>query len=618
MAHVLHILEVQNQIGWYLDKVDVIPCSQVCRSWYIAFAPLIWESLDLTTGTLDPPKYSKKFRHSSSRTPQSNFYCQRSRILPAKHNVHQLEELFALLRERGQWLRTVNFLEHLSPSQFFLGKECTHLRELSIGRPLPFDDVYTRTYWKSCKKLIKQNKATLRSLHIQGFEYDVRNKPQPNHPLWIPILSCTGHYNLKTLIISNCHIRGRHLKAFWSICERLERLELIEVKFDMSHPAKGARAIDGNALSDSALQSTEEIPLSKDRFPRLLELYLKNIDYGSTKRQLNLIIAECPRLKTLHWKHYWVDWPDDLFCDLLAARTWPDLESLNLRLSFKYDVQFSCERVLKEARNPFKKFALNTFHFETSAYNLLKTHHGKTIREIDLSKLRHSVSWAHDLLASCPTLESIKASMLKVQDILVDNRPWVCTGLRHFQMPISTEFRCYASSLHYTEEQLASIRTIYRHLSDLTKLESLLLLNTSKYYCSKSYSFPIQIGLGLELLSGLRLLETFSFPGIQEMSRKDILWIVQHWKSLKQFTGGPMNRKRDLSVSKGKFPWDFELSKILNEHGVNTPGSKYSIYYLDEEKKIMGGDWPKFDDEKEEAVEEEEDTTFSGNFEPLF
>ncbi|KAF9181236.1 hypothetical protein BGZ51_003043 [Haplosporangium sp. Z 767] len=348
MVNALELPEIRFRIGWYLDSIQALSCSQICRSFYTSFAPLVWQDLHFGSPTHPRPE----LEHNLTKRPlaRSLSFDHTSGI----HNQHSPEDLLHVLQGKVGWIRSLSIHSHESIHQFSLGAGCNRLESITL-EALPFDDVFDQKYWKNCRMLIKQNRATLQSLSLLHWKFQ-SFKPVPGQPQWNPILSCTEHMQLRSLSLVKCRIRGRHLDAFWTICQRIENLELEEVDIDLSLPPSfttsninkgnndsGAGAHDtlcfptatssqsNSTLSISSSPSPSSTP---SRFPRLRALTLRKLRRASPLRQLQLIISQCPALQNLTWSIGWYrHFPCTQFCDLLAASTnpWPDLTSIVVR-----------------------------------------------------------------------------------------------------------------------------------------------------------------------------------------------------------------------------------------------------------------------------------------------
>ncbi|KAF9573865.1 hypothetical protein EC968_007822 [Mortierella alpina] len=610
--------EVLFHIGCYLNAREALICSQVCSAWYINFAPLIWANVHI--GQPKPYAIDCKYKYRRELDP-------RIRSIDLVSEGCNLSEQLDILRNKASWLRSLTIHQHLSPQQFALGKECTQLQAVSITGPIPFNNDYTREYWSSCKALLKQNRSSLKSLWLESTtELHFSGKPVLGVPRWDPILSCVEHTNLTELKLVLCSIRGRHLRAFWKICERLERLTLDKVVFDYSrlptqeqirNNSKEARAARARAARSSK-QSPPAAPPPK-RLPHLRKLTINEVWTKRPERILELIIADCPRLEYLDWSTESFSVPlMELFSNLIVAGTWPLLEKLNLSLRC---YQHFLVEILQHTRKPLK--VMNIYHrgymlyLGEDTFRILKERHFQALQEVDFTFVCSELvqgSMLQDVLASCPSLEIVRALLLDAAAVKEDKRPWLCLGLKEFIMSIDiTTGLPEASRESVQEQRLEQSRAVYAQLARLKQLQYLSLQPTqTRRQTINKECLCLRLKMGLDLLATLTRLEVIHLFGNQDMDRNDVRWMVEHWESLRVVSGGLLNgNKVDKRAFRDKYLWDYELSKILNHQGVETPWSIYGDGYLNEIRHLLGKGWPETDDfvdvKEEPEIEEEEE-----------
>ncbi|KAF9980753.1 hypothetical protein BGZ65_004718 [Modicella reniformis] len=570
MAHALFIPEVQFRIGCYLNAADVLRSSQVCQSWYAAFGPLVWEDLHIVDN--NNPNFNADYEHHTRRRQP------RARSIKLFGKRHTRSDTINILREKGSWIRFLTYHDNYLPSQYSFAQSCTHLRSLSVVWP---SSLYTQST-NACQTLIDNNRAGLQSLRIHGSN----DLPE------IQLSVCMRHENLTSLILRQCKILGPHMQAFWQMSDRLETLELDHVELDLSN----SKPPPPPPPPLPPLPTTATTTSTPKRFPRLLDLKLNRVVLGEPDDLLDLIVAQCPLLKSLIWSHndnsftanvHPNPWLDNKFLDYyLTSKTWPDLDSLAICFLGK-DLY---PKILQGAHKPFKKIEMNVDIVSQDTFNLLQQYHFATLRKIDLTCPANDTSqWILDILASCSVLEEIKACLLRVSTIIEDGRPWVCHRLEEFQVIIDLWTHEGTPLRQFTQEEGGDLsRLVYSRLAALKNLRVIDLRSQHKHYwliCQ--WPLPLQLDMGMDLLSGLTKLEEVYFTKPQTMIGKDVLWIVEHWKNLELLYGDRLNSKWDPSLVglDGKYALDYELSQILNKHGVRTPGSVFPVGYLDEEKK---------------------------------
>ncbi|KAF9573866.1 hypothetical protein EC968_007823 [Mortierella alpina] len=597
-SEALVLPEVLFHIGCYLNASQVLVCSQVCSTWYLNFAPLVWANLRI--GQPNQNATGSKYRYQRVLEP-------RTRSIDLVSQGCNTSEQLDIIRSKVSWLRSLTIDKHLSPQLLTLGKECTQLKAISIAGPIPFNDEYTREYWNSCKALIKQNRSSLTSLSVHDMK-SIWNKPVPGVPRWNPILSCAKHTNLTELKLVVCHIYGRHLKPFWKICERLEKLTLDRVVFDYSrlptqeqiqNNSKEARAARAKAAKRPNKRAPPPPPPPK-RFPNLRELTINEFPHRGLGRFLDLVIADCPRLESLDWNFcssFWIE--AEHFSNLIIDGTWPHLDKIRLHANFYVFTEHQFFNILKQNRKQLKVLSINYCNFPNfgeKTFNVIKERHFSTLQEIDLSFL-NAECWIQAILATCPSLEVVTGIRLCASTVMEDKRPWACLGLKEFSMSLEiTKGSAEDASVAAQEQRQQESRALYSQLARLRRLQSLALSLRHASLVDKE-PLPLRLEMGLDLLAGQTELEMINLPKGQNMDRKDILWIVENLTSLRMISGGRLSdRTVGKWACKDKYLWDYELSLILNRHGIETPKSIYKDDYLDDVSHLLGKGWPETDD----------------------
>lgn len=367
-AHPLQLPEVLFSLGAYLDASQVLQCSKVCRVWYEAFAPLIWENLHVHANLLEDRQDLKSSRHAryiSFRPPKpSPLSTNSSPEQPEPSPTEDEVGLSEFLQSRGTWLRSICYHGHGSTLQFSLGKDCTKLRSLSLQGPVPFlgnetlplsnehsatralrihgdgGGPYSRDYQERCKVLLRQNREHLQHLTLRDFERGAGTKLVPGYPAWNPLYTCgSGFHQLRSLSLVRCGLRGREVKTLWAIGPTLETLTLHSVSLNIGHWIHRRYLRDKAVTEDqqNGQESDEEDEqdiISKDRiFPRLQELHLYDIvNMGKISQLLEYIVKECPRLQTLVWRRnvLQTEFAHEVFADIIDEGFWPDLNSISI------------------------------------------------------------------------------------------------------------------------------------------------------------------------------------------------------------------------------------------------------------------------------------------------
>ncbi|KAG0055024.1 hypothetical protein BGZ83_009794 [Gryganskiella cystojenkinii] len=400
----LYLPEVLFVLGAYLDATQVTQCAMVCRVWYYAFAPLVWEDLHFHT---DPQEKNLHPLHSSIRaryisfsrfvTPTNPAITATTTTEPLPLHGPTLEEttLSEFLQSKAGWFRSLCYHGHGSTLQFTLGKDCTKLESLSIKGPIPYigneatgnrlhetaitrairihgegGGPYLREYHDKCKSLLRQNREHLQHLTIRDFDWHVGERLRPGLPNWNPLISCaSGLHHLRSLTLIRCSMRGRHVKALWAIGSTLESLTLEEVYMNIGHWINRRNLIESQVnssqeqgakeqaldLDDDYVDNTGDVFFKSRVFPKLQELTMCNMGAtsGKSKQLIKYFLEECPRLRTLTWRRdkYGKEFGQETFCTALEEGFWPELDSIEIR-DVNWTTKSSLASILKTYRQP--------------------------------------------------------------------------------------------------------------------------------------------------------------------------------------------------------------------------------------------------------------------------
>ncbi|KAG0272701.1 hypothetical protein BGZ95_011510 [Linnemannia exigua] len=692
MTLALELPEILYRIGYYLDANQVLACSLVCRTFYNAYSPLVWKDLHFSL-TKDQLKQIRE------KTPLARKISFRH-LFEGDELERDTLELVSILQGRSPWLRSLTIHQHESVQQFSsFGPGCNRVETMSIeGIPLK-GDFGDQTYWKSCKALLRQNRPDLRSLSLQNWKVEW-DKPLPGQPVWNPILACTQHLNLTSLSLVRCKIRGKHLKAFWTISARLEALELDDVDMDLTWiPSSFLKDKDKdkapvpatnsshNSTTSSSTSSTHSnsAPVTKralpppdlpPRFPKLQTLSIRSLLRHHPLSQFYWLVLPCPSLRTLNWMfdnhRYFATKPFmDAFEDTLASPTaWPHLDSITIKGHSNWISDEIHLQILTTARQPLKRLDILHHNIQPKSFEVLQARHFATIQTIDLTHtlLDHASKWAIVVLESCPSLERIQAKVIRGQDI-IKSRPWACQGLREWIIAIDMDFDYLYPDViptagggsgtvnsanaptsasetttpsataggggeeeeegtpsnttpaeppifpppttngpkrRLTKLERQACRSVYKRFSTLTRLREFNMLHShSMNYLStpgipgqhlsfsspshpshpshRMISLPLRLHLGLAYLARLDRLEKFCFwNGYTQVRHKEIQWILEHWKGLKQICGGFSIPNRKMQTVHKESSWSVVFTPLLKDAGkvggISTEGSRYLRY----------------------------------------
>ncbi|KAF8938052.1 hypothetical protein BGZ47_008750 [Haplosporangium gracile] len=464
MSLALELPEVLYRIGLYLDADQVLTCSLVCRAFYNAYSPLVWNDLHFSLT-------NEQLRLIREKTPLARKISFRH-LFESNELERDDQELISILQGRAPWMRCLTIHQHESVQQFSsFGPGCNKVETMSIeGIPLA-GEYGDQTYWKSCKSLLRQNRPDLRSLSLQNWKTQLE-KPAPGQPVWNPILACTQHLNLTSLSLVRCKIRGKHLKAFWTISARLEALELEDVDMDLTWIPSSFTKGKGKdkdkdkekekVFSHTAISTTDSTDTSQaatptrralpppdlpPRFPKLKELTIRHLCRHHPLSQFHWLVVPCPSLQTLTWIFDWHrHFPTQPFMDAFddtpdSSTAWPLLDSITIRGHSNWMSDENHLQILTSSRQPLRRLDIVHYSIQSGSFEMLRTRHFATIQTIDLthSATRLASKWVIVVLESCPSLERIKAKVITSRDI-IKSKPWACQGLQEWIMAIDMDF----------------------------------------------------------------------------------------------------------------------------------------------------------------------------------
>ncbi|KAG0011777.1 hypothetical protein BGZ80_000429 [Entomortierella chlamydospora] len=591
--HAVDLPEIAFNIAKYMDTADILSCSAVCKSFYIAFSPMVWEDLH----------FGHPCKHNYDQTPFARDISLK-RLIPTNPDIltqdddgalaHQLLET---LKSKAQWTRSLSIHSHDSVLPLKFGNECTRLSSITMeGLSLDENKKHPREYWAHCRNIIKRNRSQLLSLTLNNWTNDHRWKPSRGEPLWNPILNCSQALNLRSLTLNKCHIRGRHLKDFWEICTRLEALDMRDVELDLSLPPEPSNKKRKDKYGTLTLLNSDmqgDHPKSIVRFPRLKELNLVRMVRCSSKDQVYLLIRHCPQLQTLKWQGM-ID-PTSDFKELFLASTWQDLNSVTITGQLGTYTDESYRQMLQAFRKPIRRFEVNNSGIQQETFNVLRTQHFITLESFDcINSLANTSPWVIEVLTSCPGLQRLRAKIVNARDITA-SKTWICRGLEEITVFIDMGFPNNGSFRRFTEEEFETCRSIFRRLADFKRLKVLDMLS-SHHWASLSPTtpldsadhlrniivpLPLRLKAGLDHLANSTNLEKVCFFGGRNTVRmKELTWIVDHWKNLESLKGRWQVVRGTADSIQDKYFWTGKLRAWLKDHGIDATGSWYELYNL--------------------------------------
>ncbi|KAI8345573.1 hypothetical protein B0O80DRAFT_270335 [Mortierella sp. GBAus27b] len=250
-------------------------------------------------------------------------------------------------------------------------------------------------HWNAFEALVRRNLDCLRSLTLMGWGERFGN---PFRRIWNPLHTCAQHANFSTLRMERRKFHARDFEAFWTICRKLEVLELTEMDMRILSPPSDASSIGTSRVHFHGYQPgnnwTGYIPThgtttttttpAAVRFPNLRELKLDRI-LPLARDQLEQLIIQCPMLHTLVWRLVNYKFSLDDFCDYYAAQTWPHFDALEIAYESKIVSDQECVRLLRSTKRPFKFLDLDLGAVKQSLDLLREGGHFETLTKVDLS-----------------------------------------------------------------------------------------------------------------------------------------------------------------------------------------------------------------------------------------
>ncbi|CAO3566034.1 unnamed protein product [Mortierella alpina] len=349
------------------------------------------------------------------------------------------------------------------------------------------------------------------------------------------------------------------------------QLQAISITFPLPFNNGYARDYWGNCKAMLKQNRSSLKSLSLEGVTDLyLELTVKDLWYCCSKRIMDLIIADCPRLESLDWTAttFSVARMEQL-SNLVAAgrgRIW------RLRLSLSLHDGHLTE-ILQYNKKPLKVMNITLHFIGEEPFQIMKERHFQSLQEVNLSFLTSEQGYMlQDVLALCPSLEIVESFALDTALVQEDKRPSACVGLKEFTMAIEVTKGLPGESQGWMEQRQEQSRVSCAQLARLKNLHYLSLEpRRPRRLPFDKECFSLRLGKGLDLLTAQTQLEVLNLYRCQSMDRNDILWMAKDWTSTRMVSGGLLSGKKAVEeVFKDKYLWDYEHAKILNSHGVKT------------------------------------------------
>jgi len=508
---------------------------------------------------LHPSQYTTLRRQD----PSANFITINKKICKSQGQRQLYEDsLSQVLQRAAPWILSLSIHGHYSTRQLEFGERCTMINSLLIKGP-PLGNRFDTTYWDSCKALVQQNSAHLRSLTMVCWNQTCGRLELPK---WTPL--SVQFKNLRSLIIQDSNIGMEQWASYWQVLENVESLTLESTPL---HPQL--------SISDeNRSKSSNTRPITQ--LPKLRTLILTDVYYPESEQQLDWLIRICPVLRTLEWTQVSGGFPVQ-FTQYFVDKTWPELDSITIRRDLNDVSHKDYITILQAGQRPFRVLDLGIERLELDLFDLLRQGHFKALTKVDLCKAtvepelpRHKTEgipqWVQEVLESCPSLEHITAKIITAEDI-INGKPWVCLGLKEFKVVINMGFRRPSGRgpkrPKFTDNQQGLCRAVFEQLGRLEQLRALDMRYLGWNHGTRYSPLPLELRLGLGLLSKLKYIEVIGFHHYQDMREADVEWMLRQWPYLSTIYGDRLSNKPSKTLG-NEYVRNQLLMSVLNSRGV--------------------------------------------------
>ncbi|KAF9585438.1 hypothetical protein BGW38_002396 [Lunasporangiospora selenospora] len=398
------------------------------------------------------------------------------------------ESIRRAMARNGKFVKNLNLKDIHKKTMDFV-QHCTRLHTLRLNLP---DTTGKELVISTLAKILQHNQETL---CVLDSKYDFGWGPGICQTLLAcPRLEALGIYESLT------HMEVDH--DFWKIVARLKRLSIVTLAL---HFLVGEQDTFPNLTHLHMITPHCWEPVSAalaSRCPNLIELSVADYSNSILSAIERTVLPKCRNLSTLV-----------VNCSETTSQS---RASFFKKLPPMKHFGMS-ERFFKPTRNEKLPFSQEHFH---------------ALVHIDLKWC----GWARsttvqELLSSCPNLQSFKAERLSGRDIEYGD-PWVCLRLEELWVAfIDVEVPSLGS---WTPRP-----GIYRQLQRLERLQIfdqyMHLPEMSKEHSDR---LDFRLGFGLEHMAiHRRLRKLRTGTSRQELSVKDIKWMIQAWPELEEVEG---------------------------------------------------------------------------------
>ncbi|KAF9193617.1 hypothetical protein BGZ49_003262 [Haplosporangium sp. Z 27] len=307
---------------------------------------------------------------------------------------------------------------------------------------------------------------------------------------------------LRRLMVCELDIDPTATDWFWNTCSRLESLEMMNIDL----PGKPDTSL---TFSDIKILAADGVT-------------------GVSEEGMEILLCRCRKLENLSISGFEPVIPEVMLSSRNVEHYWPKLETISFVTSELQD-QDLAQIIL--GMKSIKCVSLVGSGFGPQSFAAIRPHFNE-LEVLSISSLDPMDSdpmtgaMMHTMMTSCPKLESLSGVRASIQEILVDQTPWIATNLRFLWLVLD----CPADSdpsLH---------REMFRNLSKLKSLTNLFL--GGMVDLNENHSLDFRLSRGMDQLKGLEKLRTLSLEGtIQHMEMEDFLWLLENMEGLYNISG---------------------------------------------------------------------------------
>ncbi|KAK3822884.1 MAG: hypothetical protein J3Q66DRAFT_437324 [Benniella sp.] len=471
----IHVQELVEDIGQYLGQDDLFRCAQICKSWYEAFAPLLYEHV----------------RHGNGKDKIS---------------------LWTGVQRYGCHIRSIAITSSAFPERSLFGPKLCQLTTLSLG---PCSTVDHPSLWCARLRDLIDHNPSIHTFQIHPHDDLTLGLFRENNILQrMPALK---NLNIKSDFYpeSNSTESNGVFEAVLECGLRLETLSY-EVLRRVSFP-KTVREESRQEMTSETLDTQLWTGLT------LLDIH----DRGGC-RELELV-RRSPNLKCLKarfhdgYARYGI--LQQLIHHYLSGHS-SRLEHLEISCLHGQEAGMILKQLLEicAGSSGLKTFCFLQSFVPFTTVNELLSYHAMSLEKVvilNLISTRPVSNDLHRILTECPRLRHFEISVWRDETWLQDlvQSPWVCDDLRilHIEVAPRLPSATFArplngiSSRDDDENHGALIhRQFWRQIGDLGKLEKLHLdILYSNRASTELFSI---VDEDIEYIAGLQRLEELKIP----------------------------------------------------------------------------------------------------------